>query len=327
SRRHLRHWERVCRSLDAQPYRSVRYPFPPEPPMTARLFKRMARFGLVRHREDCSWRLARHWQAILRRLWETLPQDDVGSSPETVHPSELAPFVADTNVDTLYISLFAPALPTALVEACGHYKALAQEQDSPIETPWRVFEAPLSMWKTGVGTSETGKGVSWSFLLRNAYVMLRLRKAPLQRLVGSGRRSAPGPWTLGPRAALDGVKAGLAALWDREERGAFASVRWQVSQLHLCADVANFRPEPVDLERFVTRARRKVVHIPPTTHEEAATLLIAGDDLDDYLYRVPDEWADLPPAFFADEMSWDEEDGDGEENNDLEQDSGDKGEE
>jgi hypothetical protein len=57
--RHLCHWEGVCRSLDSQPYRSVAYPFPSEPPISARLLKRMARVGLVCHGDtDCRWRLA-----------------------------------------------------------------------------------------------------------------------------------------------------------------------------------------------------------------------------------------------------------------------------
>jgi hypothetical protein len=52
--RHLCHWEEVCRYLDSQPYRSVAYPFPSEPSVSARLLERMARFGLVRLRDtDC----------------------------------------------------------------------------------------------------------------------------------------------------------------------------------------------------------------------------------------------------------------------------------
>src|SRR5690242_20613810 len=69
SRRHLCHWERVCLYLESQPYRSVRFPYPSEPPITTRLLKRMARFDLVRHREDCSWRLTIRWRSMLQHLW------------------------------------------------------------------------------------------------------------------------------------------------------------------------------------------------------------------------------------------------------------------
>ncbi len=73
SRRHLRHWETVCRFLEAQPYRAVSLPFPTDPPMSVRLFKRMAAFRLVRHRDDCRWQLSPHWRAILQRLWDRVP--------------------------------------------------------------------------------------------------------------------------------------------------------------------------------------------------------------------------------------------------------------
>jgi len=212
TRKHLRHWERVCLYLDAQPYRALRFPFPLDPPVTARLLKRMARFGLVRHKEDCSWQLTRRWRPILRRLWEGTSGGE-GDEPPTPVDGEAVPFVADTNVDTLYVSLFAPALPRGLVERCDALKAAAQLEDAPVETCWCLFDAPLSMWKAGVGTSEKGGGVSWSYLLRNAYVMLRLRRKPLQGLVGSVRLSAEALWTFGPRAALDACRSLLADLW------------------------------------------------------------------------------------------------------------------
>jgi hypothetical protein len=55
ARKHLKHWEQVRLYLDSQPYRAVKHPFPESPPMSVRLFKRMAQFKLVRHYDsDCS---------------------------------------------------------------------------------------------------------------------------------------------------------------------------------------------------------------------------------------------------------------------------------
>jgi len=291
SRKHLRHWERVCLYLDSQPYRALRYPFPTDAPVTARLLRRMARFGLVRHKDDCSWQLSLRWRSLLRRLWEGAPEEApaaLASAHETV------PFIVDQNVDTLYVNLLASALPRRLANTCAILKAQAQEADQPVETPWRLFDAPLSMWKAGVGTSEKNKGVSWSFLLRNAYVMLRLRKTPRQQLVGSIRFSAECLWTYGPRTALDEAKDALARLWGEaeEEKEHFDHVVWRLSQLHLCVDVANFAPEPTDLERIVTQARKMAVHIPSV--DDALNAFAIDEGFDDFLVAPPDEWSDIP---------------------------------
>jgi len=112
--------------------------------------------------------------------------------------------------------------------------------------------------------------VSWSYILRNARVMLLLRRAPLAGLVGSARLSAEALWTFGARAALDGLRADLGAIWNGCERGTFAGVRWQVSQIHLCVDVARFVPAPGDLDRLVTRSLKRALHAPSLGDLEAA---------------------------------------------------------
>ena len=72
NRQQLHHWETVCRFLDAQPFRAVAYPYPRDPPISTRLLKRMARFQLVRHRDDCRWQLlqtmATHPHATVERI-------------------------------------------------------------------------------------------------------------------------------------------------------------------------------------------------------------------------------------------------------------------
>jgi hypothetical protein len=184
----------------------MRYPFPTDPPVTARLLRRMARFGLVRHKDDCSWQLSLRWRSLFRRLCEETPEDE----PPLPVDYATAPFIVNQNIDTLYVNLLATTLPRRLGNACSALKVQAQERDQPVETPWRMFDMPLSMWKAGVGTSEKNRGVSWSLLLRNACVMLRLRKTPLQQLVGSIRFSAECLWTYGARQAFDEAKDALA---------------------------------------------------------------------------------------------------------------------
>lgn len=306
----LRHWERVCRYLDSQPYRAVAHPFPDEPPMTVKLFTRMKQHKLVRHFDsDCTYRLSAKWRDILHRLWQQLPEEE--PPPETF-PLLGDPFIADTNVDTFYVTLLAPVideedeehfyllrLPTRLQEICTQLKEHAQIADQDVETPWSAFDTPLNILKSGVGTGSKKKGISWSFLLRNAYLMVRLRKTALNQMIASVRISAECLWMYGPLGALDGAKR---QMWGDDSH--FSELTWQVSQIHLCADVANFSPRPEDLDRVVTWSRKKAIHVPSLDDE--ATTIPSDEDIDDYLYQLPDEWDDLSPIDFGDEASNDD---------------------
>jgi hypothetical protein len=297
SRRHLRHWERVCRYLDAQPYRAVSLPLPADPPMSVRLFKRMAVSRLIRHRDDCRWQLSPRWRAILQRLWDRLPPDEPATERTDSPSTDQVPFIVDTGVDTLYVNLKASdGLPAPLVDRCNALKADAQAEDQTVETPWLVLGAPLSMYKSGVGTRTRGRGVGWSYILRNAAVMLLLRKSPLSGLVGSARLSAECLWTYGARGALHRLREDLALMWASAEPGSFRKVTWQLSQIHLCVDVANFEPNPTDLSRLLTRSRKRAIHIPSLHDVESAT---AGDLEDIAAVLVDDTWplAAAPPAW------------------------------
>jgi hypothetical protein len=314
-RRQLLHWQVICQYLDSQPYRAVKHPLPTDPPMSARLFKRMAAHGLVRHRDDCTWRLALGWRGILLRVAAGLPPEPA-TEAISVNSGDLIPFIADTGVDTLYVHLYTEAgLPDVLVAACDAYKARAQEENATVETPWRFFDAPLSMYKAGQGTSQQARGVSWSFLLRNAWGQLLLRRTPLSGLVGSVRLSAECLWTYGPRGALDGMRADLEALWRTAGGCAPLEVRFQLSQIHLCADVANFRPTPADLDRLLTRSLKKAIYIPSVAEEllaenvdagEAAADEVAAFVLNDPWWAAtsaPPEWVGVPLEFYDDECT------------------------
>jgi hypothetical protein len=301
--RHLLHWEEVCCYLESQPYGSVSYPFPTDPPITARLLKRMAVFRLVKHTDECRWKVSPKWQQILRRLWDHLPDEEDPPEPD---PERGDPFVVDTNIDTWYITLLAEALPQTLLDYLADLKAQAQAEDHPIETPWQVYGAPLSMFKAGVGTSEKGRGVSWSYILRNELLMLLLRKSPLNGMIGSVRLGALCLWSEGPRNALDGLYRGVRRLW--MDPAAFKEVRLQNSQIHLCADIANFAPTTELLSRIVTRSRKKAVHVPSLDEETSAYQDLLVEQLADpwELGAFPSEWEGVP----IDELSDDEGEGD-----------------
>jgi hypothetical protein len=98
SYRQVLRYERVCRFLEAQPYLAISYPFPSDPPITAKLLKRMAAHGFVRHTQECRWKVPSCWQALLRRLLGVVP-DDRATPPD---PLRGDPFVVDTNDERLH---------------------------------------------------------------------------------------------------------------------------------------------------------------------------------------------------------------------------------
>ena len=271
NRRQLQHWERVCRYIDAQPFRSVMVPFPDDPPITARLLKRMAGYHLVHHREDCRWRLSLQWRDILRRLWQGTPEEPPEEEPLT--ETQDAPFVADAGPDTMYVNVLADAMPPALIRACDHFKTQAQARDETAETPWLIGEAPLSMLKAGKGTTKK-EGVSWGYVMRNEMVEVKLRKVAIGGIAGVVRLGSRFLWTYGARDALDQMRVLIQCLWlweyDPEADDEIADPAYQLSQLHLCADVVNFRPQPSDLPRIVTHSISMAVHVPSEDDEANA---------------------------------------------------------
>src|SRR5258708_36536938 len=81
------------------------------------------------------------------------------------------------------------------------------------------------------------------------------------------------------------LRADLAALMSTME-GDIDGIRFQLSQIHLCADVANFAPQPSHLPRILTRSLKKAIHIPSVSDELAADP--AAFDADDYDPYGPD---------------------------------------
>lgn len=337
------------------------------PLLSTRLLKRMATFKLVSHYDDCTWRLNRRWRTRLARLAQGLPPDEARERRKRGADEDADPFIADVGVDTLYVSLYGEEIPTALLEACDYYKDMAQEDDATIETEWLFFDAPLSMYKHGVGTGK-GNRVSWSFLLRNEYLQLLLRRTPLQGMFGSVRFSAQCLWTFGACGALDRFASDLDILWqamaggrvfrqvlstDGEETATdtadgraidtedvagehISAVRFQLSQIHLCADVANFAPEPADLARVVSRSFKKAVHIPSVLEQNTPDPSLFVDDDDDADFgafllnepweveSVPPEWEGVPVDFYADGEDENGDEAAGESDDDDEGDEGDE---
>jgi hypothetical protein len=308
---YLNHWMEVCRYLDGQPYRSVRAPFPDDPPMSYPLLRNMARFNLVRHRNsDCLWQLNKRWQYILHNLMNGIKEQQRQEKPEEMTGS---PFVVDYGVDTMYVNVLAEEVPTRLLTRCQQLKEQAQIRYVSVETPWSFHDAPLSMLPNGKAAAK-GNGVSWGFILRNKWVEIRLRKKPVSGIVAVVHFLAECLWLQGAEQSLDLMQQALRAMWADAE--AFREVSYQLSQIHLCADIAHFPLTTEHLPRLVMHSIKRTIHAPSRADLELDDSVFDAQteysDDDDLLYQgtTPygwDEGDDLPEMDEEEDITDDDE--------------------
>ena len=69
-------------------------------------------------------------------------------------------------------------------------------------------------------------------------------------------------------------------MWERSEPDSFDNVRWQLSQIHLCVDVARLEPNAADVDRLVSRSLKRALHVPSIADVEAAAWGLDGEDLE-----------------------------------------------
>jgi hypothetical protein len=83
-------------------------------------------------------------------------------------------------------------------------------------------------------------------------------------------------------------------MWATAEPDSFQQVAWQLSQIHLCANVANFAADPADLSRLLTRSRKRAIHIPSLHDVKSAATGNPDDEL-----SFDDAWlaGAAPPAW------------------------------
>ncbi|HEV8193204.1 MAG TPA: hypothetical protein VGP82_17210, partial [Ktedonobacterales bacterium] len=275
-------WEKVCRWLDQQPKQRARLPIlgvsglPGSGDVSADMLRGMRMHRLVRHGNDCTWRLSPTWKQRLLALWHGVTKAEGERQP--VVSDAPAPYSVAAGIDTWYLNRIDEAgLPPHLRIALDDLQALAKDEDDEVETPWQYDGTPLLMYRAGVNTQQGG-GVSWSYILRNPSLTLLIRKAPLGGIVAQARLGSECLWRRTPRAALDELNLLIRRLWRSGHTRAIsaASGRWQVSQVHLAHDVAHAPLEQEQFERYVSRSRKQSVF------EAARTDLAA-------LYRGLDE--------------------------------------
>jgi len=263
----LEAYERICRWLDARPHARSRLPFAglaalgaeDEEPITE--LRTMRRLRLVRHTSRCEWALSSKWREQLDQLHKGLRKALRQSAvPTAATATPSAPVSLCAGLDTWGLNWLveAHALPARLRRELDDYQCVAHEAEREVETRWAYDGVPLRMYQAGVrakgakgGDGKKAKGVSWSYILVNPSLRLLIRRTPLGGIVANARLGSECLWRRTPLEGLSELDALVRRLWGREKG------TWQVSYAHLAHDVANAPLDTEQLERYVSRSRRR----------------------------------------------------------------------
>ncbi len=334
----LEAWEVLCRWLDLQPKQRAHLPFlglahdAPAPGPLGRAdtngeaagahshhvptlddeqvrsllmeqagqLRSMRRYRLVRHLSTCEWALSPKWRDQLHSLWHGVNRALREYSPPPLAPAAARSLCAGLDTWGLNWLVEEQALPARLRRDLDDLQQQAQCAELEVETPWVYDGAPLRLYQTGV-RPKNGKGVSWSYVLVNPSLRLLIRRVPLGGVVANARLGSECLWRRTPRAALDELHALIRRLWGTDVG------RWQVSYAHLAHDVANAPLEREQLDRYVSRSRRRAIY--EAAHAELRRMLretrpahaVLGDahadDDEDLLLDLGYDWEEE----FADE--------------------------
>ena len=186
----------------------------------------------------------------------------------TCNPSDLPYKLVNHGVDTLVVNVrFADGnlqpvldskLPDDLIAQFESWKALAQEAEEPVAVPGlKPFRgADLLIYPHGAGKGQ------WRWLLKCPSVNLCLSRGRFSGLIAQVRFASSYLWSCEDKETHE------QDIWPLVvEVGDFLydllggrMVHMQVSEIHLCADVAGIALEELNSEHFLSRARVRTHH-------------------------------------------------------------------
>ncbi len=264
----LEAYERICRWLDARPRARSRLPFvglaalgaeDEEPVLELRAMRRLR---LVRHTSRCEWALSSRWREHLRELQRGVARALRKLGPGTVAAPVATSLCAGLDTWGLNWVVEAKALPPRLRAELDDAQREAQAAEREVETRWAFDGVSLRIYQAGVRAKgidgKRSRGVSWSYILVNPSLRLLIRRTPLGGIVANARLGSECLWRRTPLDASNELNAIIRRMWGREA-GRDAG-HWQVSYAHLAHDVANAPLETEQLDRYVSRSRRRALY-------------------------------------------------------------------
>jgi hypothetical protein len=151
--------------------------------------------------------------------------------------------IVGENVDTWIVNVRGE-LAEELASQFDQWKTEAQALEEDVPSPWHFCGEVLFIKAHGAGRQ-------WRWILHSPSLHLELGLGKRTGRVGKARLSAAFLWEHGPIEALPLLYTFLV--------GVLGSERFtlQVSEVHLCVDVAGWEPTLEDARAFITRGHRR----------------------------------------------------------------------
>jgi len=184
-----------------------------------------------------------------------------------------APRLVAANMDTLILNIKLQTLPEDLEGELDHLKALSQEADADVPTAWNFASETLYI-------KAHGSGRQWRWILHCPALHLDVGPGKLNGIVGKARLSSAFLWEQGPGVALATLYPFLVGVFGD-------GFMLQVSELHLCCDVAGWDLSLADAGAFISRARTR------------RSYLLRADEYDAEAVHVEGEQDYIAPSFHA----------------------------
>jgi hypothetical protein len=151
--------------------------------------------------------------------------------------------IVGENVDTWILNVRGK-LGEELAAQFDRMKAEAQALEDDVPTPWRFCGEALFIKSHGAGRQ-------WRWILHSPSLHLELGLGKRTGRIAKSRLSAAFLWEHGPIEALPLLYTFLAGFLGGEQ------FTLQVSEVHLCVDVAGWEPSLEDARAFITRGHRR----------------------------------------------------------------------
>jgi len=165
--------------------------------------------------------------------------------------SPAQPGVVGQNIDTFIGNArLTGDFPAELAEQLEEFKRRSQDAEEDLSTPWRFAGEVLFIKPHGAGRQ-------WRWILHSPSIHVDVGLGKLTHIVAKARLSSAFLWEHEIGTALTLLYGFLAEFLQ-------APFRLQVSEVHLCVDVADWQLSLEEMSAFITRSRNKGLRLFPT---------------------------------------------------------------